>query len=99
MMSRILKYLEALLGLWLIVEVSVFPSGAALWIAFATAIAIAALAAVDAGTGFVQSRLLAPALATGTALLGGFLILASLLFDHASLSWLMAVAGGAIEAG
>jgi hypothetical protein len=35
--------------------------------------------------------------ATATALLSGFLIVASLVFVHASVSWLMAIARGAIE--
>lgn len=97
-MSRILKYAVALLGLWLIVAVSVFPAGSALWIAFATAIAIAVVAGVDAVAGFAQRRLLSPALATVTAVLGALLVVASLVFENASLAWLMAIAGGAIEA-
>lgn len=36
-MSKVLKYLTGLLGLWLIVEISVFGARSALWIAFATA--------------------------------------------------------------
>jgi len=98
MLSRILKYTQALLGLWLIVEISVFPSGAALWIAFATAIAFTAVAAVDAFVGFLRGRLLPPILAVGVVLLGGFLMAATLVFEHASATWLVAIAGGAVEA-
>jgi hypothetical protein len=97
-MSRVLKYAEALLGLWLIVEMTVFPTHAALWIALATAIAIATVALIDAGLGVAQGRRLAPALAVATVLLAGFLIGASRVFGHASATWLMVIAGGVIEA-
>lgn len=72
MLSRILKYTQAVLGLWLIVEVSVFPDEAALWVAFGTAIAFTAVAALDAVVGFVQGRFLPPILAVGIVLLGGY---------------------------
>lgn len=91
------KYLTALLGLWLIVEVSVFPSGAAHWIAFATAIALTAVALGDSVFSGLRRRLVAASTATATALLSGFLIIASLALVHASVSWLMAIAGGVIE--
>lgn len=97
-MTRVLKYLTALLALWLIVEVSVFPSGAALWIAFATGIAIGAVAFADVAFGVAEGRRIAPGMAAATGLLAAFLILASFVFEGASLSWLMAIAGGVIEA-
>jgi hypothetical protein len=92
------KYLTALLGLWLIVEVSVFPTSAARWIAFATAIALATVALGDAVFSGLRRRIVAASTATAVALLSGFLIIASLVFVHASVSWLMAIAGGVIEA-
>src|SRR5919201_4671444 len=91
------KYLTALLGLWLIVEVSVFPSGAAHWIAFATAIALTTVALGDSVFSAIRRSIVAASTATATALLSGFLIVASLVFVHASVSWLMAIARGAIE--
>ena len=97
-MNIALKYLTALLGLWLIVEVSVFPASAGHWIAFATAIALTAVALGDAALSGVRRRLVAASTASATALLSGFLIIASLVFVHASVSWLMAIAGGVIEA-
>ena len=97
-MNVALKYLTALLGLWLIVAVSVFPDGAARWIAFGTAIALASIALGDAIFSGLRRRLVAATTATATALLSGFLIVASLVFVHASVSWLMAIAGGVIEA-
>ena len=97
-MNVVLKYLTALLGLWLIVEASVFSSGAAQWIAFATAIALTAVALGDSVFSALRRRIVAASTATATALLSGFLIIASLVFVHASVSWLMAIAGGVIEA-
>src|SRR5919201_3835003 len=97
-MNIALKYLTALLGLWLIVEVSVFPASAGHWIAFATAIALTAVALGDAARSGVRRRVVAASTASATALLSGFLIIASLVFVHASVSWLMAIAGGVIEA-
>ena len=97
-MNIALKYLTALLGLWLIVEVSVFASSPARWIAFATAIALAGVAVSDALYSGLRRRIVAASTASATALLSGFLIVASLVFVHASVSWLMAIAGGVIEA-
>lgn len=94
-MTKILKSVTALLGLWLIVEISVFPSGAALALAFATAIALTATASADAVFEYVRNRRVGTAVAT--AGLGAFLIIASLVFEGASLGWLQAIAGGAIE--
>jgi hypothetical protein len=96
-MNIALKYLTALLGLWLIIAVSVFPTGAAHWIAFATAIALTAVALGDCTVSALRRRLAAASTATATALLSGFLIIASLVLVHASVSWLMAIAGGVIE--
>src|ERR671922_93229 len=92
-MNIALKYLTALLGLWLIVEVSVFPASAAHWIAFATAIALTTVALGDAALSGIRRRLVAASTATATALLSGFLIIASLVFLHASVGWLMATVG------
>jgi hypothetical protein len=97
-MNIALKYLTALLGLWLIVAVSAFPASAAHWIAFATAIALTAVAVGDAALSGVRRRFVAASTATATALLSGFLIIAALLFAHASVDWLMAISGGVIEA-
>jgi hypothetical protein len=97
-MNAALKYLTALLGFWLIVEVSVFPTDAARWISFATAIALVVVALGDATLSVVRRRLVAASTATLTMLLAGFLIIASLVFVHASVTWLMAISGGAIEA-
>jgi hypothetical protein len=97
-MNIALKYLTALLGLWLIVEVTVFPAHVAHWISFATAIAILLVALGDSIVCAVQRRVVAASTATATALLAGFLIIASLVFVHASAAWLMAIAGGVIEA-
>jgi hypothetical protein len=97
-MTIALKYLTALLGLWLIVAVSVFPASAAHWIAFATAVALTTVAVSDAALSGIRRRLVAASTATATALLSGFLIIASLVFVHASVGWLMAIAGGVIEA-
>jgi hypothetical protein len=95
-MNIALKYLTALLGLWLIVEVNVFPAHVAHWLSFATAIAILLVALGDSIVCAVQRRVVAAS--TATALLAGFLIIASLVFVHASVAWLMAIAGGVIEA-
>src|ERR671931_1130361 len=97
-MNIALKYLTALLGLWLIVEVSGFAASPARWIAFATAVALATVAVGDAVFSGLRRRMVAASTATATALLSGFLIVASLVFAHASVSWLMAIAGGVIEA-
>ena len=97
-MNIALKYLTALLGLWLIVAVSVFAASPARWIAFATAIALAAVALGDALYSGLRRRIVAASTASATALLSGFLIVASLVFVHASVGWLMAIAGGVIEA-
>lgn len=97
-MNVALKYLTALLGLWLIVEASVFAAPDARWISFATAIALVAVAIGDAVYSGVQRRVVAASTATATALLSGFLIIASLVFVHASAGWLMAIAGGVVEA-
>ncbi|MGH3032967.1 MAG: hypothetical protein ACRDON_00235 [Gaiellaceae bacterium] len=94
-MTKILKSITALLGLWLVVEVSVFSSGVALAIAFATAIAITAVALADVVLTYVRSRRVSTAVAT--AGLAAFLIVASLVFEGASLGWLMAIAGGAVQ--
>jgi hypothetical protein len=95
-MTKILKSVTALLGLWLIVAVSVFSSGTALALAFATAIAITAVASTDAALAYVKSRRVSTSVAT--AGLAAFLIVASLVFEGASLGWLMAIAGGAVQA-
>lgn len=97
-MNIALKYLTALLGLWLIIEVSIFTTSAAHWIAFGTAIALATVALGDAVFSSLRRRIVAASTAAATALLSGFLIVASLVFVHASASWLMAIAGGVIEA-
>ena len=97
-MNVALKYLTALLGLWLIVAVSVFPTQAAHWIAFATAIALTTVATGDAVVSGLRRRVVTASTATATALLSGFLIVASLVFVPASVGWLMAIAGGVIEA-
>jgi hypothetical protein len=96
-MNVALRYLTALLGFWLIVDVSVFPSGAAHWIAFVSAIALTVVAACDAAFSALRRRIVAASTATATALLSGFLIIAALVFVQASVNWLMAIAGGVIE--
>ncbi len=97
-MNIALKYLTALLGLWLIVAVSVFPTQPARWIAFATAIALTTVAVGDVLVSGLRRRVVTALTATATALLSGFLIVASLVFVPASMGWLMAIAGGVIEA-
>ncbi len=97
-MSRIFNLVNAALGGWLIVAISVFPRSAALWIAFATAIAITAAAAGLAGVAFVRRGYVQGAVASATVALGAFLIVASLVFEKASTCWLMAIAGGVVEA-
>lgn len=94
-MSKVLKWINALLGLWMIVEISVFGIGVALWIAFATAIAIVGV--VDFGVDVARRDSLAAAGAVATVVLASFLILASLVFEGASRSWLMVTAGGVVE--
>jgi len=96
-LSKVLKWLTALLGLWLIVEISVFPVVPALWIAFAAAIAIALVGVIDFGVAVARRDSISAVGATVTVLLAGFLIVASLVFDGASRSWLMATAGGVTE--
>lgn len=96
MVTRILKYLTALLGLWLVIEISVFPTGAALWIAFATALAAGLVALADFGFCIAERRVLASGTAATTALLSAFLVVASLVFPGASMGWLMAIAGAVI---
>ncbi len=97
-MSKVLKWITALLGLWLIVEISVFGAGVALWIAVATAIAIALVGVIDFGIGVAHRDALAASGAVATVLLAAFLIVASLVFEGASTSWLMVTAGGVTEA-
>jgi hypothetical protein len=97
-MNIALKYFTALLGLWLIVAVSAFPTSAAQWIALATTIALVSVALGDAVLSGLRRRIVAASTASATALLAGFLIIASLMFVHASMSWLMVIAGGVIEA-
>jgi hypothetical protein len=97
MTSKVLKWITGLLGLWLIVEMSVFGAGVALWIAFATAIAIALGGIIDFGVDVAHRDSLAAAGAAATVLLAAFLIVASLVFEGASTSWLMVTAGGVTE--
>ena len=97
-MQRILNLGNAALGAWLIVAISVFPRSAALWLAFATAIAITAVSAASTGVNVFRRRYVEGAVAAATVGLGAFLIVASLVFERASLGWLMAIAGGVVEA-
>src|SRR4029078_467066 len=97
-MNIALKYFTALLGLWLIVAVSAFPTSAAQWIALATTIALVSVALGDAVLSGLRRRIVAASTASATALLAGLRIIASLMFVHASMSWLMVIAGGVIEA-
>lgn len=96
MITRILKYLTAALALGLIVFVSVFSSGTAIWLGFAFAIAITAVAAADLAFAAYKRRWLAFAAAAATAPIAGFLIVASQVFEDASVSWLMVISAGAI---
>lgn len=96
-MSKVLKWITGLLGLWLIVQISVFGAGVALWIAFATAIAIALVGVFDFGVDVAHRDSLAAAGAVTTILVAAFLIVASFVFERASTSWLMVTAGGVIE--
>ncbi|MBI3648631.1 MAG: hypothetical protein HY240_07785 [Actinobacteria bacterium] len=84
-------------GLWLIVEISVFGAGVALWIAFATATAIAIIGVIDFGADVARRDPLAATGAVATVLLASFLIVASLVFEGASTSWLMVTAGGVVQ--
>ncbi len=70
-------------------------SGAALWIAFGTAIAIVLVAATDFVVGIRRQAALAR-VATAAGALAVFLIVA-LVLGGASMSWLMVVGGGVIE--
>lgn len=96
-MENLLRYSLAALGAALIVGISVFPAGAALWIAFATVVAITAVAATDTVVEYVNGRTIRAGLAAATTLGASFLIVASLLFEGVSRGWLMVVAGGAVE--
>jgi hypothetical protein len=96
-MDTLLRYSLAVLGVALIVGISVFPAGAAIWIAFATAVAITAVAATDTAVEYLSGRMLAAGLAAATTAGAVFLIIASLLFEGVSRGWLMVVAGGTIE--
>lgn len=96
-MSKVLKWITALLGLWLIVEISVYGAGVALWIAFGTAIAIALVGVIDFGVDVARRDSLAAVGAVATILVAAFLIAASLVFEGASTSWLMVTTGGVIE--
>ena len=96
-MDRVLNYLIGALAVWLIVAINVFPESAALWLAFATAIAITAFASAAVAFALARGQRLVPALYTGVGGLAAFLIVASLVFEGASLGWLQAIAGGVIE--
>ena len=96
-MENLLRYSLAALGVALIVGISVFPAGAALWIAFATAVAITAVAAADTAVEYLAGRRALAGLAAATTLGASFLIVASLVFEGVSRGWLMVVAGGTIE--
>ncbi len=96
-MNRTLKYVMGALGLWLIVAVSVFGSRTALWLAFGTAIAIALVAATDIVVGIRRETALARVATAATGALAIFLVVASLVFEGASMSWLMVVGGGVVE--
>jgi hypothetical protein len=96
-MTRVLKWTTAALGLWLIVAISVFGKAVALWIAFGTAIAIALVGVIDFGVAVARRDAGAATGAVTTVLLAAFLIVASLVFDGASTSWLMVTAGGVVE--
>ncbi len=96
-MDKVLSYLVGALGVWLIVAINVFPDAAALWLAFGTAVAITSLASVGAAVAFARGQRLIPAVLTAVTGLGAFLIVASLIFEGASLGWIQAIAGGAIE--
>ncbi len=96
-MSKVLKFLMGLLGLWLIITISVFNTGPALWIAFGTAIAITLFAVTDFAVDVAPRDAIAATGAVATVLLASFLIVASLVFEGASTSWLMATPGGVVE--
>ena len=96
-MNKVLKYITGLLGLWLIVEISVFGAGAALWIAFATAIAVAVVGVIDFGVSVAHRAAVSSVGAALTVVLAAFLIVASFVFEGASTSWLMATAGGVTQ--
>lgn len=96
MVTRILKYLTAALALWLIIGVTAFSSGTGIWLAFGAAIAITAVSTADMAFAALKRRWLAVAAAAATVPLAVFLIVASLVFEDASISWLMAISGGAI---
>lgn len=87
----------ALLGLWLIIEISVFPRVEALWIAFATAIGIALVALAHVGVAAAGRDSLSAVTATTTVLVAGVLIAAPLVFEGASRDWLVATGGGVVE--
>ncbi len=96
-MSRVLKYTTGLLGLLLITGISVFPDRAAIWIAFGAAIAIVVSAGLDLVRAVIKRQLVEGAAAGLIVSAASFLIVASLIFEGISRSWLMVSAGGAIE--
>lgn len=96
-MHKLLKYVTALLALALIIAVSVFGTGAALWIAFGTAIAMTLVAGADLAVSAGRRDPLSSTAAAGTLVLAAFLIVATLIFEGVSMSWLLAIAGGTIE--
>ena len=95
-MGKVLKFLMGLLGLWLIIAVSVFSSGPALWIAFGTAIAITVVAITDSAIDVYRRDPLSSSASAVIALGAGFLIIATLLFEGAAVRWLVGISGGAI---
>ncbi len=95
-MSKVLKFLMGLLGLWLIITISVFNTGPALWIAFGTAIAITLFAVTDFAVDVYRRDAIASGASALIALGAGFLIIATLIFEGAAVQWLVGIFGGAI---
>jgi len=95
-MQKLSKYFIGSLGVALVVGISVFPNSVALWLAFAIAIAVTAVASADAAVSSIRGQRLAAGASTAIAAGGAFLIVASLIFEGVSLGWLQAIAGATV---
>jgi hypothetical protein len=95
-MRRFLKYVTAALGLWTVVAITTLPETAALWVAFGTGLAIAALGLFDLVDGRERGERYSPFLGFAGGIIGALIVIGSRQIEGATYGWGAAIGGAVI---
>lgn len=97
-MGRMIGYATAGLGLWMVVAITTLPQAAALWVAFGTGLAIAAMGLAGFLYGRGRGEVATPAAAAASGIIGALIAIGSQQLEGATFGWGAAIGGAVVIA-